>query len=236
MSNWSDEGVQAFKNGVALKDNPYADDVFSESFCDWELGWTMAKELADKADLNRSKKDRSPKTYTERPPKGTVARLAWDLYVHEQKCLPEYVEYSPNYDHQRKGWICEDHIPDPAIKHMGYGGSNCHVFYSSDFLKSKKEFIEGIEYCEPKARQVTAGTTPTEEEIQQFNELTGKLTERVRQLYQQGIKLFDARTQALSDQGFASIDEYLVANGCNVIANSSPNSGTRYTYRNTANN
>jgi hypothetical protein len=72
---------------------------------------------------------------------------------------------------------------------------------------------------------------PTKEEIQHYVELERKLFKRVEQLCQQNVRLWDARDQALSELGFSSIPEYLIANGCNVVSNSSPNDPTGFSYR-----
>jgi hypothetical protein len=171
-------------------------------------------------------------TYTSRPAKGTTARLAWDLYVRQHKRCPESVMYAPNHEYVSKGWICEHYISDPLIKHMGYSGSSHYVFYSSQLLKSKKEEIESIPYCEPKPHTAfVPEPEPTKEEIQHYVELNRKLTERIKQLYQQNVRLGDARDQALSELGFSSIPEYLIANGCNVVSSSSPNDPTGFSYR-----
>lgn len=66
--------------------------------------------------------------YTSRPKIGN-GRKAWDKFVKQWNEEPAAVYYTPCYDFQYKGWVCEWNITDPRIKHMNYGGSSCYTFY-----------------------------------------------------------------------------------------------------------
>jgi hypothetical protein len=169
--------------------------------------------------------------YSSRPPKKSTARLAWDLYVQTFNRCPESVSYTPNYGYQIKGWICEHLINDIQIKHMNYGGSSNYVFYSSSSLIANKEHIESIEYCEPKPIDHIVEKIPSDDEINLFNELNRQLLDRIKQLYQQGVKLFDARDKALAEHGCASVDEFLKKYNCFVVAINHPRDPTSYQLR-----
>ena len=170
--------------------------------------------------------------YQIRPPKGSVGRLAWDWYVHEHNRAPESVEYTSSHDYQNKGWICEHLISNVFVKHMNYGGSSNYVFYPSSYLVDKKDEILAIEYVEPSIIDLIEDKPfPSVEEVQQFHDLMGGFTERVRALYKNGVKLFDARRDVLQDLGYDSIDEYLAGNGCNVVASHQPRDPASYSYR-----
>lgn len=44
MNKEWEEGYQAFKDGLELEDNPYADlGEFSPQFCDWQTGWECSE-------------------------------------------------------------------------------------------------------------------------------------------------------------------------------------------------
>ncbi len=170
--------------------------------------------------------------YTTRPPKRSTARLAWDWYVINHKRCPESVEYSSNYSHQHKGWICEHVVTDVLVKQMNYGGSSNYVFYGSDLIASKKEEINSTEYIEPKPVTEPADESlPTDAEIALFRQLSNDFIDKVRELYRSGVRLFDARDAVLKQMGFTCISEYFAANNCNVVANSDPNNPTAYSYR-----
>jgi len=169
--------------------------------------------------------------YSTRPPRNSTARLAWDLYVQTFKKIPESVSYSPNYDHQSKGWICEHVCQDVNIKQMNYGGSRNYVFYESAELIARKDEINAVKYVEPPIVEHADEKQPSEAEIELFNKLNEQLTGRIRELYLQGVKLFNARDLALSEQGCANVCEYLLKNGCRVVASHSPRDPTTHRFR-----
>jgi len=69
--------------------------------------------------------------YFERPRKNGSAQKAWDKYCEEHHQEPKYIYYSPSYQYQYKGWICEWFMPGDIMAHIGYGAAMKHTFYMS---------------------------------------------------------------------------------------------------------
>lgn len=68
------------------------------------------------------------KIYTEKPKAGN-ARKAWEKFEKEEGYPPSSVSYTPSYQYQYRGWVCEM-LPDGALT------PNClerplHKFYMS---------------------------------------------------------------------------------------------------------
>jgi hypothetical protein len=70
--------------------------------------------------------------YTEKPKSGK-GKLAWEKFEKQMGRPPYSVEYSPNYDHEYKGWICEYFPPDVSIPIQSEQAT--HAFYLSSELQ-----------------------------------------------------------------------------------------------------
>jgi hypothetical protein len=70
--------------------------------------------------------------YREKPKSGK-GRLAWEKYELQMGRPPYSVEYSPNYDHQFKGWVCE-HFSQSISASMVQREQATHTFYFSNQL------------------------------------------------------------------------------------------------------
>jgi hypothetical protein len=172
-------------------------------------------------------------TYTERPKKGTPARLAWDSFVHERNEKPESVEYSPNYDGQYKGWICNHYIADPLIKHLGYAGFTHYTFYHSSELADNKDTINAYDYKELREREPLAiEPEPTIEEIAEHNQLHRDFMALVKKGFQQGIGIQASRDAIFKDHGVQTMKEYLAKHNCHIYAHSSPTDPITHKYHN----
>jgi hypothetical protein len=170
-------------------------------------------------------------TYTERPKKGTPARLAWDLFVHERNEKPESVEYSPNYDGQYKGWVCNHYIADPLIKHQGYAGWTHYTFYHSSELTGKKDTINAYDYKEPLEREpLVVDPEPTAEEIAEHSRLLSEFMALVKKGYRQGKGVQGSRDALFKEHGVTSMKEYLAKHNCCIYAHSTPSDPITYKY------
>jgi hypothetical protein len=173
-------------------------------------------------------------SYTQRPKSGTTARLAWDLFVQERNEKPESVEYSPNYDRQHKGWICNHYVPDPQIKHLGYGGSSHYTFYHSGALISRKETINAITYVEPPEHQpLPEFIEPTAEEIALHRQINTAFTEQVKKHYQQGGRIQEKRDAIFKEHGVNNMRDYLAKHGSHIYSSSTPNNPIVFKYYDT---
>jgi hypothetical protein len=116
---------------------------------------------------------------------------------------------------------------------MNYGGSSNYVFYSSAYLAGKKDEIRSIKYVEPDAVvPINDDNGPSLDEIAHRNNLMSDFIDKVKVLFEKGVKLHDARSQVLTELGFNSIDEYLIGNNCNVVVSNQPRDPSSYFYRN----
>jgi hypothetical protein len=70
--------------------------------------------------------------YKTRPKRGN-ARKAWDKYFRKYGADPKEMYYSPNYDHNLRGWVCEYNVR-PELRYGGYANSSLHDFYPSNEL------------------------------------------------------------------------------------------------------
>lgn len=69
--------------------------------------------------------------YTEKPKAGK-GKLAWERFENQKGRPPYSVEYSPNYQYELKGWICE-HFP-PDFEKSPQREQAHHTFYLSNEL------------------------------------------------------------------------------------------------------
>lgn len=70
----------------------------------------------------------------EKPPKRGNAKKAWDKYVAKRGVEPKEMHYSPSYNHDSKGWICEWGVSDITAKFAAYNHAGQHDFYPSNDL------------------------------------------------------------------------------------------------------
>lgn len=172
-------------------------------------------------------------SYTERPKKGTTARLAWDLFVHKRNEKPESVEYSPNYSGQFKGWICNHYIADPQIKHLGYAGSSHYTFYHSSKLAESKDIINAYDYKEPPEHQpLSLPPEPTAKEIAEHSRLCNEFNEQVKIGYRQGKGIQATREAIFKKHNVSNMKEYLAKHGSHIYSVNSPNNPTEFRYYN----
>lgn len=170
-------------------------------------------------------------TYTERPKKGTTARLAWDLFVHEKNEKAESVEYSPNYNGQYKGWICQHYVPDPQIKHAGYAGSTHYTFYDSSALTESKDTILAYDYKEPpEHKPLFLPPEPTVKEIAEHGRLCNEFTEQVKKGYRQGKGIQSTREAIFKEHGVKDMKEYLAKQNCHIYMVTTPNDPCSFRY------
>ncbi len=72
--------------------------------------------------------------YTEKPKSGK-GRKAWEKYELDKGKPPVSVEYTPDYDNEFKGWICEWFGADASVDVISnYGASRYMTFYLSSEL------------------------------------------------------------------------------------------------------
>lgn len=69
--------------------------------------------------------------YTEKPKSGK-GRLAWERFEQEKGYPPYSVSYSPNYQYEFKGWVCEWFGPEVALPACIQ--NDPHTFYLSSAL------------------------------------------------------------------------------------------------------
>jgi hypothetical protein len=170
-------------------------------------------------------------TYTERPKKGTTARLAWDLFVHERNEKPESVEYSPNYNSQYKGWVCNHYIPDPTVKHAGYAGWTHYTFYHSSALTENEDIIKAYDYKEPPAHvPLVVEPEPTAKEIAEHGQLHRDFMVLVKKSFQQGIGIQASRDAIFKEHGVHNMKEYLAKHNCYIYAHSTPSDPITHKY------
>lgn len=75
------------------------------------------------------------RAYTSRPGNRGKAQKAWDRFKKEFNGEePKEIYYTPRYDHEFRGWVCEWDIKDPLIKWLNYSATKCHTFYHSSEL------------------------------------------------------------------------------------------------------
>jgi hypothetical protein len=119
------QGIEAFRRGDALSNNPFTDPL-SDDFNEWEFGWNWAKkEPTDKPEPKCITK------YHEAKPKRGKGKNAWERYESEMKKAPKQIYYAPNYFGQN-GWICEWDID--LDKHPRGHGRSYETFYASIIL------------------------------------------------------------------------------------------------------
>ena len=169
--------------------------------------------------------------YTERPSKGTTARLAWDLFVHERNEKPESVEYSPNYSGQYKGWLCNHYVPDPLIKHLGYGGSSHYTFYHSAALAESKDIISAYDYQEPpEHKPFSLPTEPAAKDIAEYQRLFNDFMVLVKKGFREGMGIQAARDAIFKEHGVENMKEYLAKHNCHIYVVSRPNDPITHSY------
>lgn len=72
--------------------------------------------------------------YTEKPKSGK-GRKAWERYELEHGRQPASVEYTHEFDHEFKGWVCEAFERNPHTDvGSNYGSSRYMTFYYSSEL------------------------------------------------------------------------------------------------------
>lgn len=69
--------------------------------------------------------------YTQKPKSGK-GRLAWERFEREKGYSPYSVSYTPSYQFEIKGWVCEWH--PPGTSSPAYAMQNSHTFYQSSEL------------------------------------------------------------------------------------------------------
>jgi hypothetical protein len=68
-------------------------------------------------------------------PKTGKGRKAWEKFEKERGQAPASIEYTPNYEHEYKGWICEWFGDDVSVNvSSNYGAHTYHNFYHSNEL------------------------------------------------------------------------------------------------------
>lgn len=73
----------------------------------------------------------SHRIYTEKPKSGR-ARKAWERFEQTKGHAPYSVSYSPCYQYEAKGWICEHYGPETLSP--AYATAATHTFYPSQDL------------------------------------------------------------------------------------------------------